>query len=159
MQRKGGLVRLCSAHPDLRGREVARYSSTDITGTWTSGGYRRFRYEGFDNREIITERASAKGLNVKLDRRSDVRQGFFIGVALTHNNPIDPERIGHTAVGMLFHNDLEFRSVSLSSRASLPAVHYPLPRRRHEHQNHAERADDGSAGRQVDLQREVNTQS
>ena len=56
---------------------------------------------------LSVDALKARCLDVELDGRFDIRERLLIAVAFTHYDPLQPESVGHMAVGALLHDDLD----------------------------------------------------
>lgn len=63
--------------------------------------------KGVKHRRVRSESISAKGLQVKLDRGFHIPQGLLKSIALSDDHPVYAYWVGHIAIGVLLHNDLQ----------------------------------------------------
>jgi len=76
------------------------------------------RYECFKDGRLRIQDVFAEGLDVKLDGRLHICQGFLVGVSLTDHRPFQAKWIGDIPIWTFLDDDLEllYHGVSLFNK-------------------------------------------
>src|SRR5665811_755811 len=90
--------------------------------TWALSWDRCFRDESFQNGRVSRQPLGAKSLDVKLDRRFDVSQGFVVCVTVTHYHAFETKRVRHVAIWVRLDDNLELPLHGLIRKSSTDAV-------------------------------------
>lgn len=76
-------------------------------GISTSGSKLSFGNERFEDRRVSFKGIWTKGFDMETYRRSNVSEGFFISIALPHDNPFQAQRIRNITVMVPFYDYLK----------------------------------------------------
>ena len=106
----------------------------------TSASDRNFglSHVGFEYRRLFLKNICAERLNVKLNRRTHIREGIVVGITLSYDHTAQSDRIRHIAVVVFLNDDLDrlhgvsialpYRRPPMNARYSsaVPSPHAPL---------------------------------
>jgi hypothetical protein len=116
-KRRSGTVVVLPQHGDVltlaNNLEAEQLKSSDdpslrrINGKAVHGSEGGFGHEGFENWGVGLHRGNAEGLDVVCQGGLDVFQSRLIGLPLAYDDTLDPQRVSHVAIFMLFDDDLE----------------------------------------------------